>query len=421
MRTSAPLHHQPDLPGLSPCQPRPHGLRQVSWEPTRAAGLARLVAFLPRAGRAYAGTRNYDFGPDDRSNVSALSPWIRRRLLLESEVAGAAHARHGAAAEKFVAEVFWRTYWKGWLELRPGFLAHFDCERIAARSALAGNSGLRRGYGQATAGATGITCFDAWVEELVTTGWLHNHARMWFASIWIFTLRLPWQLGADFFFKHLLDADAASNTLSWRWVAGLHTPGKHYVARASNIAQNSGGRFAGQPGLADDPQPLPMDDAPRQAQPLKPAPAPPRGPVGLLLHDDDVAALGLAPDLEVTRIASLDVPCPAAAGSPAARFRAGALAEGLSLAAAARGTPADGTVDVDGLLVWARGQAVVAVPEAPQGLTAWALDRLEPALAAQGTRLVRLRRTLDAAAWPQARAGFFGFKGAIPQLLVLPD
>jgi deoxyribodipyrimidine photo-lyase len=66
------------------------------------------------------------------------------------------------------------------------------------------------------------------VQELVETGYLHNHARMWFASIWIFTLRLPWELGADFFLRHLLDGDAASNTLSWRWVAGLHTKGKHY-------------------------------------------------------------------------------------------------------------------------------------------------------------------------------------------------
>jgi deoxyribodipyrimidine photo-lyase len=59
---------------------------------------------------------------------------------------------------------------------------------------------------------------------------------MWFASIWIFTLRLPWPLGAAFFQAHLQDHDAASNTLSWRWVAGIQTPGKHYLARAENIA-----------------------------------------------------------------------------------------------------------------------------------------------------------------------------------------
>ena len=60
---------------------------------------------------------------------------------------------------------------------------------------------------------------------------------MWFASIWIFTLGLPWQKGAEFFMKHLLDGDAASNTLSWRWVGGLQTKGKHYLAQSWNISK----------------------------------------------------------------------------------------------------------------------------------------------------------------------------------------
>ena len=85
---------------------------------------------------------------------------------------------------------------------------------------------LKKDYSKAVNGNSGIDCFDSWVNELVTTGYLHNHSRMWFASIWIFTLNLPWELGADFFYKNLLDADPASNTLSWRWVAGLQTEGK---------------------------------------------------------------------------------------------------------------------------------------------------------------------------------------------------
>jgi deoxyribodipyrimidine photo-lyase len=75
--------------------------------------------------------------------------------------------------------------------------------------------------GGATFGRTGIACFDQWTGELLETGYLHNHARVWFSSIWIFTLRLPWKLGADFFIRFLNDGDSASNTLSWRWVAGL--------------------------------------------------------------------------------------------------------------------------------------------------------------------------------------------------------
>ena len=66
---------------------------------------------------------------------------------------------------------------------------------------------------------------------------------MWFASIWIFTLDLPWQLGAEFFMQHLYDGDAASNTLGWRWVAGVQTQGKHYLASEWNIKKFTNNRF----------------------------------------------------------------------------------------------------------------------------------------------------------------------------------
>ena len=91
---------------------------------------------------------------------------------------------------------------------------------------MAKQSGLRRAFEGAVTGSTGIDGFDDWARELTHTGWLHNHARMWFAFIWIFTLELPWALGADFFLRHLVDGDPASNTLSWRWVAGLYTRAK---------------------------------------------------------------------------------------------------------------------------------------------------------------------------------------------------
>ena len=72
---------------------------------------------------------------------------------------------------------------------------------------------------------------------------MHNHTRMWFASTWIFNLDLQWQLGVKFFFKHLFDGDAASNLLSWRWVAGLQTKGKQYLVPSSNLRKFSNNRF----------------------------------------------------------------------------------------------------------------------------------------------------------------------------------
>jgi len=98
-------------------------------------------------------------------------------------------------------------------------------------------------YLDAIEGKTNVDCFNQWVIELKESNYLHNHTRMWFASIWIFTLELPWQLGAEFFMQHLYDGDAASNTLGWRWVAGIQTQGKHYLASEWNINKFTNNRF----------------------------------------------------------------------------------------------------------------------------------------------------------------------------------
>ena len=79
---------------------------------------------------------------------------------------------------------------------------------------------------------------------------------MWFSSIWIFTLKLPWQLGADYFMNHLIDGDIASNTLSWRWVAGLHTKGKHYIAYPENIKKYTSNSFYPKNKLNTNPSPI---------------------------------------------------------------------------------------------------------------------------------------------------------------------
>ena len=83
--------------------------------PTRAAGEDLLAAFAPRMGRRYANGRNTDHGPGGHKAVSSLSPYIRRRLILDQDAVAAALAAHGPGeAEKFVQEVIWRGYFKGW-------------------------------------------------------------------------------------------------------------------------------------------------------------------------------------------------------------------------------------------------------------------------------------------------------------------
>ncbi len=206
----------------------------------------RLNAFASRAGESYTRNRNYDLGPSEHNHVSGLSPYLARRVLLPEEVINKVLSHHSkASCSKFCQEVYWQTYWKAWLEMRPQVWDDYKKHDPFQGDLLT----------QAMNAQTGIDAFDFWVEELKSTGYLHNHARMWFASIWIHTLELPWKLGAKFFFDHLCDADSASNTLSWRWVAGLHTKGKAYLASKENIKKFTQGRFKAE-GLASQPKPI---------------------------------------------------------------------------------------------------------------------------------------------------------------------
>ena len=189
-------------------------MNSIKFIPTREAGLGRLKAFLPLAGREYAALRNYDLGQENHLSVSMLSPYIRHRVLNETEVLKSVLRSHSQKnAEKFIQEIFWRTYWKGWLEMRPTVWAEYSSNLNKLYDQLQTQSGLRKSWEEACTGNTGIDCFDSWAKELFETGYLHNHSRMWFASIWIHTLELPWELGADFFLRNLLAVSYTHLTL----------------------------------------------------------------------------------------------------------------------------------------------------------------------------------------------------------------
>ena len=210
------------------------------FEASRAKALNQLNNFVENNLGEYSKLRNFDFGPEKRSNISCLSPYITHGIINEQEVIQKALSKFSFSKnEKFIQEVLWRTYWKGWLELRPNVWTDYLAELNQIKNEFQNN----QNYLSAIDGKTDIKCFNAWVNELKDNNYLHNHTRMWFASIWIFTLELPWQLGAEFFMQHLYDGDAASNTLGWRWVAGVQTQGKHYLASEWNIKKFTNNRF----------------------------------------------------------------------------------------------------------------------------------------------------------------------------------
>jgi deoxyribodipyrimidine photo-lyase len=207
---------------------------------SRAKAVDQLNNFIEQNLTDYSKLRNFDFGPDNRSNISCLSPYITHGIINELEVIDKSLKKFSFAKnEKFIQEVLWRVYWKGWLELRPNVWSDYLIELSKVKNEFKNN----QGYLDAIEGKTNMDCFNQWVIELKDNNYLHNHTRMWFASIWIFTLELPWQLGAEFFMQHLYDGDAASNTLGWRWVAGVQTQGKHYLASEWNINKFTNNKF----------------------------------------------------------------------------------------------------------------------------------------------------------------------------------
>ncbi|MEM9425601.1 MAG: FAD-binding domain-containing protein [Pseudomonadota bacterium] len=403
------------------------GEAPTKWaEATRDAALTEMAAFRSRMGRRYASGRNFDLGPGQHKAVSCLSPYVRRRLVLEEELVDIALAGHGLeGAEKFIQEVFWRGYFKGWLERRPSVWRAYRDGLGQDLAALGDDRKLAKRISEAEEGRTGLDCFDAWAEELVSTGYLHNHARMWFASIWIFTLELPWRLGADFFYRHLLDGDPASNTLSWRWVGGLHTRGKVYQAQAWNIAKFTNQRFtprdadlAAHAGGLDATEPEGLPDAmpmrvPREIDPERPS--------VLLITEEDCQPESWP--IEVSSVRSVAV---LRAGhlrserpvSPkVVQFEDGALADAVQrLSTEAEWLEAR---DPGVLVKWAKSAGATQivtgyVPEGPLG--DWVREA-EVSLEAQGIVLAEHRRNWDAAIWPHATAGFFKVKKRIPRIL----
>ena len=213
----------------------------MNFEPSREFATQQLEKFINKNLVEYSRLRNFDFGPNNRSNISCLSPYVTHGIISELEILNKCLKKFSfLKSEKFIQEIFWRIYWKGWLELRPKVWVDFLKDLKEIKPSFQNN----QNYLSAINGKTKIECFDNWVNELKNYNYLHNHTRMWFASIWIFTLGLPWQLGAEFFTKYLYDGDSASNTLGWRWVAGVQTKGKNYVALEWNIKKFTNNRFS---------------------------------------------------------------------------------------------------------------------------------------------------------------------------------
>ncbi|MGV3459744.1 MAG: FAD-binding domain-containing protein [Flavobacterium sp.] len=174
---------------------------------------------------AYARTRNYLSGA-----VSHLSPYLSRGMVSPRYVYGRLRQRHSAAAcSRFLSELLWREYFQRLQQHNPA---------IEKNPRLGEGSGYRAVPAAIVRAATGITAIDAAIETLYSSGYMHNHARLYTAGVCIMA-GYHYPQPARWMYYHLLDGDVASNYCSWQWAAGLHT-GIRYVANQQNINRYCG-------------------------------------------------------------------------------------------------------------------------------------------------------------------------------------
>jgi deoxyribodipyrimidine photo-lyase len=407
------------------------GVHSPDFPLTRNDALARWRQFLPAIPR-YAAMRNHVGERHD--HVSRLSTAFRFGLISPEEIVRETLETHSfESAGKWVQEVCWRSYWRAWLRRRPQIWTDWRRRVRHLESTLP-----EEVLGRATAvaeGRSGVAVMDHFARELCETGYLHNHARMWWAAFWIHTERLPWELGAAFFFRHLLDADPASNTLSWRWVAGRQTAGKSYLVRRSNMEKYAAPELLADPrGLeriddgaasAVDPgnEPVPEPLAPE----LLPAEPPePSGKLGIWLHADD----GLLEDSPLAPCRPVSVaafPCPSAfTAYGLSPLRTTAIRTALGDALQRAGThfqcqtalvEAAGTAAA--VVSWAQQQQlqVVAAMAPAVGPVHDALPAVRSALAACGIALHLCARPWEQRLTAMATSGFFPFWNRASQWL----
>ena len=399
----------------------------IEFPATRQLALQRLDEFLEEAPH-YAARRNHVL--PGHPQVSRLSAAIRHRLITEAEVVEAALRKYPfRVVEKFLQEVLWRGYWKGWLEMRPQVWDRYGAS--SDHLAGAGDPEVAGACREIAEGRSPSGIMNHFARELLETGYLHNHARMWWASYWIHHCGLPWELGAQHFFRHLLDADPASNTLGWRWVAGRQTRGKSYLATAQNIRkfcaheifEGAGGvgfedNVVARSGADDDPS---MDEV--QAWPDLPneLPAPDHERrAALVLHDEDFCletspAAGLQPAVVLQFMPDTDPALP----TPRAQWLAQARPDAAQRASEHFRCEVRVCRTREEMEQACAAETVASVvmmepfvgPLRDQ-LQGWPAD-----LTTRGMSVVRLRRKWDAVLQPHASRGFFPFWNKVGRML----
>lgn len=211
-----------------------------AWPGGRLNALSRLNSV---DAVTYARNRNFLNGA-----VTHLSPYLRHGCLTLSETFSAIKNKFGADAEALLTEIAKKDYWRQvWFAEGNRIYSEMEPPKVAIGYAPLTDEVMQ--------GRTGLPCMDAFIGDLLATGYVHNHVRMWLASYIVHHLKIDWRQAADWFEAHLLDGDIASNHLSWQWVASTFSS-KPYYFNKENLA-----RYTGEKHCANCKVKCPFDDS----------------------------------------------------------------------------------------------------------------------------------------------------------------
>lgn len=177
----------------------------------------------------YAATRNFTNGA-----VTKLSPYISRGVISGRQVLQAVlqkgYTHHQII--KLIQELAWREYFQRvwqhlgndiWKDIKHPQQPVFHHQMIKSINEA----------------STGIEAIDHHIRLLYETGYMHNHLRMYTASLACNIAKAHWHQPSKWMYYHLLDGDIASNTCSWQWVAGSFASKKYYCNQ-ENINRYTG-------------------------------------------------------------------------------------------------------------------------------------------------------------------------------------
>ena len=182
----------------------------------------------------YRATRNFGNGA-----ITQLSPYISRGAISTSSIFE--HLKtlglQWFDIEGLVQQLAWRDYFQNvWKVEKDGIFSDLKQPQENVESTGIPTAILK--------GETGIQILDEAVKTLYETGYLHNHLRMYLASICCNIAHCHWSEPAKWLYSNLLDGDLASNHLSWQWVAGSFS-NKKYFANQDNLNKYFGGTQKG--------------------------------------------------------------------------------------------------------------------------------------------------------------------------------